>query len=43
MDAILNQVELLRRHDPSCEEFFSNHDVPGLTGQKRRFPVSSFK
>jgi len=23
MDAILNQVELLRRQDPSCEEFFS--------------------
>jgi very-short-patch-repair endonuclease len=23
MDAILNQVELLRRNDPSCEEFFS--------------------
>src|ERR1022692_4995243 len=23
MDAILNQLELLRRKDPSCEEFFS--------------------
>ncbi|HXB68372.1 MAG TPA: DUF3320 domain-containing protein [Candidatus Acidoferrales bacterium] len=23
MDAVLNQVELLRRQDPSCEEFFS--------------------
>lgn len=24
MDAVLNQVELLRRQDPSCEEFFSS-------------------
>ncbi|HLK65432.1 MAG TPA: DUF3320 domain-containing protein [Bryobacteraceae bacterium] len=36
MDAILSQVEYLRRQDPSCEEFFSNQ-------QPERFFVKSLE